>query len=136
MSHQAPCDAYKKRNYICKTGHNCYWLWVFTPSSHGSTSVERLTDEKVRENLFHDYSVRWGREGWGHCLEVKFQRCMMENLVRKKTFEGTFSVIELSVFVFIQTTGYRVYTVSREPIRFIAEIQYPVFIIHYIVLSK
>ena len=60
----------------------------------------------------------------------------MENLVRKKTFEGTFSVIELSVFVFIQTTGYRVYTVSREPIRFIAEIQYPVFIIHYIVLSK
>ena len=65
MSHQAPCDAYKKRNYICKTGHNCYWLWVFTPSSHSSTSVERLTDEKVRENLFHDYSVRWGREGVG-----------------------------------------------------------------------
>ena len=61
---------------------------------------------------------------------------MIENLVRKKTFEGTFSVIELSVFVFIQTTGYRIYTVSREPIRFIAEIQYPVFIIHYIVLSK
>ena len=63
MSHQAPCDTYKKRNYICKTGHNCYWLWVFTPSIHSSTSVERLTVEKVRENLFHDYPVRWGREG-------------------------------------------------------------------------
>ena len=65
MSHQAPCDAYKKRNYICKTGHNCYWLWVFTPSSHSSTSVERLTDEKVRDCSFHDYPVRWesGRGG-------------------------------------------------------------------------
>ena len=60
MSHQALCDAYKKRNYICKIGHNCYWLWVFTPSSHSSTS---LTDEKVRECSFHDYPVQLGREG-------------------------------------------------------------------------
>ena len=32
-------------------------------------------------------------------------------------FEGTFSEIKLSVSVFGQTTGYRIYTVSREPFR-------------------
>ena len=41
-------------------------------------------------------------------------------------FEGKCSVIKLSVSIFRQTTGYRIYTVSREPIRF-GEIQYPVF---------
>ena len=40
-------------------------------------------------------------------------------------FEGKFSVIELSVSIFGQTTGYMIYTVSREPIR-LPETQYPV----------
>ena len=41
-------------------------------------------------------------------------------------FEGKFSVIKLSVSIFGQITVYRIYTVSREPIR-LPEIQYPVF---------
>ena len=41
-------------------------------------------------------------------------------------FEGKFSVIKLSVSIFGQTKGYRIYTVRREPIR-LPEIQYPVF---------
>ena len=41
-------------------------------------------------------------------------------------FEGTFSVKQLAVSIFGQTTGYRIYTVSREPIRLL-EIQYLVF---------
>ena len=41
-------------------------------------------------------------------------------------FEGKFSVMKLSVSIFGQTTGYRIYTVSREPIR-LPEIRYPVF---------
>ena len=32
-------------------------------------------------------------------------------------FEGQFSVIKLSVSIFGQTTGYRIYTWSREPIK-------------------
>ena len=41
-------------------------------------------------------------------------------------FEGKkISVIKLSVSVFVQTTGYRIFTVRREPIR-LPEIQYPV----------
>ena len=39
---------------------------------------------------------------------------------------GEFSVTNLSVSIFEQITGYRIYTVSREPIRLL-EIQYPVF---------
>ena len=41
-------------------------------------------------------------------------------------FEGRFSVIKLSVYIAGQTTGYRIYTVSRELIR-LPETQYPVF---------
>ena len=41
-------------------------------------------------------------------------------------FEGKLSVIKLSVSIFGQTTGYSIYTVSREPIR-LPENQYPVF---------
>ena len=41
-------------------------------------------------------------------------------------FVGNFSVIKLSVSIFGQTTGYRICTVSREPIR-LPEMQYPVF---------
>ena len=41
-------------------------------------------------------------------------------------FEGKFSVIILSVSIFGQTAGYRIYTMSREPIR-LPELQYPVF---------
>ena len=41
-------------------------------------------------------------------------------------FEGKFLVIKLSVSIFGQTTGYRIYTVTRKPIR-LPEIQYPVF---------
>ena len=41
-------------------------------------------------------------------------------------FEAKFSAIKLSVSTFWQTTGYRIYTVSREPIR-LPEIQYPMF---------
>ena len=41
-------------------------------------------------------------------------------------FERKFSVKKLSVSKFGQTTGYRIYTASREPIRLL-EIQYPVF---------
>ena len=37
-----------------------------------------------------------------------------------------FSVIKLSVSIFGQTAVYKIYTVSREPIR-LPEIQYPVF---------
>ena len=43
-------------------------------------------------------------------------------------FEGQFSAINLSISIFGQTTGYRIYTVSRKPIRLL-EIQYPVFTI-------
>ena len=35
-------------------------------------------------------------------------------------------MINLSVFIFGQNTGYKIYTVGREPIRLL-EIQYPVF---------
>ena len=41
-------------------------------------------------------------------------------------FEGKFSVIKLSVSILFWTTGCRIYTVHREPIR-LPEIQYPVF---------
>ena len=41
-------------------------------------------------------------------------------------FQGKFSVIKKSVSIFEQTTGYRIYTVSREPI-ILPEIQYPLF---------
>ena len=41
-------------------------------------------------------------------------------------FEGKFSVIKLSVSILGQTTGYKIYTVSRKPIR-LPEIQYSVF---------
>ena len=41
-------------------------------------------------------------------------------------FEGKFSVIKLSVSIFGQTTGYRIHTLSREPIR-LPEMQHPVF---------
>ena len=40
------------------------------------------------------------------------------------SFQGNFSVIKLSVSIFGQTTGYSIYTVSREPIR-LPEIQLP-----------
>ena len=43
-----------------------------------------------------------------------------------RPFSGKFSVIKLSVSIFGQTTGYRIYAVSRKPIR-LPEIQYPVF---------
>ena len=41
-------------------------------------------------------------------------------------FEQKRSVIKLSVSIFGQTTGYRIYTVSREQIR-LPEARYPVF---------
>ena len=39
-------------------------------------------------------------------------------------FEGNFSVIKLSVSIFGQTTGYRIYTLSIEPIRSISSVRY------------
>ena len=42
-------------------------------------------------------------------------------------FEGKFSVIKLSVPIFGQTTGYRIYTVRREKTIRLPETQYPVF---------
>ena len=47
-------------------------------------------------------------------------------LPSNKRVEGKFSVLKLSVSIFGQTTGYRIYTVSRESIR-LPKIQYLVF---------
>ena len=41
-------------------------------------------------------------------------------------FEGKFSVMKLSVSILGKTAGYRIYTMSRKPIR-LQEIKYPVF---------
>ena len=43
-------------------------------------------------------------------------------------FKGKFSVIKLSVSIFGQTAVYRIFTVSREPIR-LSEIQYVRYLI-------
>ena len=57
---------------------------------------------------------------------IKYLECYFLETRLFGHFEGKIFVIKLSVSIFGQITGYRIYTVSREPIRLL-EIQYPVF---------
>ena len=57
---------------------------------------------------------------------IKISRILVSNDWSFGYFEENVSVIKLSVSIFVQTTGYRLYSVSREPIR-LPEIQHLVF---------
>ena len=69
---------------------------------------------------------------WNNCF-IKYQTLYKKNLKFYflptrvfDHFEEEIPIIKLSVSIFGQTTGYKVFSVSREPFR-LPEIQYPVF---------
>ena len=75
-----------------------------------------ISNKRERNNCFIKYQT----------LDKNISNFHFYRLQFSATFEGKFPVITLSVTVFGQTTGYRIYTANREPIR-LPEIQYAVF---------
>ena len=94
----------------------------------------RVGYERGAEHRVGYHKLISNKREWDNCF-VKYQILQLDKkylpfyFLPTRVFdhyEGKLFVIKLSVSIFGQTTGYRLYTVSKEPIRLL-EIQYPVF---------
>ena len=93
---------------------------------------ELLDSRQVAKHRVGYHKLRSKKREWNDCF-IKYQtldKNILNYIFYRLEFLAIlwtkFSVIKMLVSIFGQTIVYKIYTVSREPIRLL-EIQYPVF---------